>query len=144
VHREELTDEMEDRLDIARRLEYHTSFLEQIAKSSAEIDITWNLSDVRRSIRFITEHGSDAGSNAAAATAKIFARTKDDETRRACLESLSRIRSSKARNELQRISQNNEVDKVMRELAGEYLRGATRVQPVAATVSGAPAVTGQP
>ena len=144
VHREELTNDMEDRLDIARRLQYHTSFLQQIAKSSADIDITWNLDDVRRSIRFIAEHGSEAGGNAAAATAKIFARTKDDETRRACLESLSRIRSSKARNELQRISQNNEVDKVMRDLAGEYLRGATRVQPVAATVSGAPAITGQP
>ena len=26
VHREELTDDMEDRLDIARRLQYHTSF----------------------------------------------------------------------------------------------------------------------
>jgi hypothetical protein len=144
VHREELADDMEDRLDIARRLEYHTNFLQQIAKSSAEIDITWNLEDVRRSIRFIAEHGSEAGGNAAAATAKIFARTRDDETRRACLESLTRIRSSKARNELLRISQNNEVEKGLRDLAGEYLRGAPRVQPVAATVSGAPAITGQP
>jgi hypothetical protein len=144
VHREELTDDMEDRLDIARRVQYHTNFLQQIAKSSAEIDVTWNLEDVRRSIHFLAEHGSEAGGNAAAATAKIFARTRDDETRRACLESLSRIHSSKARNELLRISQNNEVDKVLRDLAGEYLRGAPRVQPVAATVSGAPAVTGQP
>ena len=145
VHREEATNEMEDRLDIARRLQYHTNFLQQIAKSSADIDITWNLEDVRRSIRFIAEHGSEAGSNAAAATAKIFARTKDDETRRACLESLSRIHSSKARNELLRISQNIEVDQRLRDLAGEYLRGgAPRVQPVAASVSGAPAITGQP
>ncbi|HEY6215156.1 MAG TPA: hypothetical protein VIW74_00750 [Pyrinomonadaceae bacterium] len=144
VHREELTDDMEDRLDIARRVQYHTSFLQQIAKSSAEIDVTWNLEDVRRSLRFLAEHGSEASGNAAAATAKIFARTKDDETRRACLESLSRIHSSKARNELLRISQNNEVAKVLRDLASEYLRGAPRVQPVAATVSGAPAVTGQP
>ena len=143
VHREELTDDMEDRLDIARRLQYHTNFLQQIAKSSAEIDVTWNLEDVRRSIRFIAEHGSEASGNAAAATAKIFARTRDDETRRACLESLSRIHSPRARNELLRISQNNEVDKVFRDLAGEYLRGAPRVQPVAATVSGAP-VAGQP
>jgi hypothetical protein len=144
VHREELTDDMEDRLDIARRVQYHTNFLQQIAKSSAEIDVTWNLDDVRRSIRFIAEHGSEAGGNAAAATAKIFARTRDDETRRACLDSLSRIRSSKARNELLRISQNNEIDKALRDLASEYLRGAPRVQPVAATASGAPVITGQP
>ena len=144
VHREELADDMEDRLDIARRLQYHTSFLQQVAKSSAEIDITWNLDDVSRSIRFIAAHGSEARGNAAAATAKIFARTKDDEVRRACLDSLSRIHSTKARNELQRISQNNEVDKVLRDLASEYLRGAPRVQPVAATVSGTPVISGQP
>lgn len=145
VHREEHTDDMEDRLDIARRLQHHTKFLQQIAKSSAEIDITWNLEDVRRSLQFIADHGSSAGSNAAAVTAKIFARTKDDETRRACLDSLSRIHSSKAKNELLRISQNNDVDKALRDLAGEYLRGvAPRVQPIAATVGGSPVIVGQP
>ncbi len=145
VHREELTDDMEDRLDIARRLQYHTTFLQQIARSSAGIDITWNLEDVKSSLRFIAEHGSEAGGKAAAATANIFARTKDDQTRRACLDSLSRIRSPKAKNELLRISQNSDVDKALRDLAVEYLRGINpRVQPVAATISGAPVVTGQP
>ena len=143
VHREELTVDMEDRLDIARRLEYHTRFLQQVAKSTAEVDITWNLDDVRRSLRFIAEHGSEAGSNTATVTARIFARTKDEETRRACLDSLSRIHNPKAKNELLRISQNNDVDKVLRDLAGEYFRNGPRVQPIAATVSGA-AIVGQP
>jgi len=144
VHREELTDGMEDRLDIARRLQYHTRFLQQVAKSTAEVDITWNLEDVRRSLRFIAEHGSEAGSHAAAVTANIFARTKDDETRRACLDSLSRIHNPKAKNELLRISQNNDVDKALRDLAGEYFRNGPKAQPIAATVSGAPAIAGQP
>jgi len=146
VHREEHTSDMEDRLDIARRLQYHTNFLQQIAKSSADIDITWNLEDVRRSLRFISEHGSEAGAKAAGATARIFARTKDDQTRRACLDGLSRIDSAKAKNELLRISQNNEVDKALRELAAEYLRGnLPRIQPVAATAGGpAVRVDGQP
>ncbi|HEX6715553.1 MAG TPA: hypothetical protein VF088_00495 [Pyrinomonadaceae bacterium] len=144
VHREELSDDMEDRLDIARRLQYHTNFLQQIAKSTAEIDITWNLEDVKRSLHFIAEHGSEARGNAVAVTAKIFARTKDDATRRACLDSLSRIHSPKAKNEMLRISQNTDVDKALRDLATEYLRSMPRVQPIAATVSGAPAVTGQP
>ena len=144
VHREERTVDMEDRLDIARRLEYHTRFLQQVAKSSAEVDITWNLEDIRRSLHFIAAHGSEAGANAAAATAKIFARTKDDETRRACLDSLSRIHSSKAKHELLRISKNNEIDKALRDLASEYLRGAPRVEPIAATVSGVPLQVGQP
>jgi len=144
VHREELTNDMEDRLDIARRLHYHTQFLQQIAKSTAEVDITWNLEDVKRSLHFIAEHGSEAGSNTAAVTARIFARTKDIETRRACLNSLSRIHNPKAKNELLRISQNNDVDKTLRDIASEYLRNGPRVQPIAATVSGAPAIVGQP
>src|SRR5829696_5494881 len=145
VHREELTDEMEHRLDIARRLQYHTRFLQQIAKSTAEVDITWNLEDIRRSLHFIANHGSGAGANAAEVTAKIFARTKDEETRRACLDSLSRINSSKAKDELVRISQNNDVDKSLRDLASEYLRGKNpRIQPVAATAGGSPTTIGQP
>jgi hypothetical protein len=145
VHREEDTEEMEARLDISRRLQYHTRFLQQVAKSTAELDITCNLEDVRRSLRFIAEYGSEAGGNAAAVTAKIFARTKDEETRRACLDSLSRIHSPKAKSELLRISQNNDVDKALRDLASEYLRGNNpRVQPIAATVGGSPVVVGQP
>jgi hypothetical protein len=145
VHREEHASDMEDRLDIARRLEYHTNFLQQIAKSSAEVDITWNLEDVRRSVRFISEHGSEAGAKAAGVTAKVFARTKDDETRRACLDSLSRINSAKAKNELLRISQNNDIDKALRDLAAEYLRSNTpKVQPIAATAGGSPVRVGQP
>lgn len=144
VHREELTDDMEDRLDIARRLEFHTSFLQQVAKSTAEVDITWNLDDVRRSLQFIAAHGSEAGGKAAAATANIFARTKDEETRRACLDSLARIHSPKAKHQLLRISQNDKVDKALRDLASEYLRGVHRDQPIAATVSGTPITVGQP
>ena len=145
VHREENTEEMEARLDISRRLQYHTRFLQQVAKSTAEIDITCNLEDVRRSLNFIAAHGSEAGGTAAAVTAKIFARTKDEETRRACLDSLSRIHSQKAKSELLRISQNNEVDKALRDLASEYLRGNNpRVQPIAATVGGSAVAVGQP
>ncbi len=144
VHREERTVEMEDRLDIARRLQYHTNFLQQIAKSSAEVDITWNLHDVKESLQFIADHGEQAGGSAAAATARIFARTKDDETRRACLDGLSRMRNSKAKNELTRIAQNTNVDQNLRDLANEYLRGNRRAQPIAVTIGGAPITTGQP
>jgi hypothetical protein len=146
VHREERTTDMEERLDIARRLEYHTNFLQQIAKSTAEIEITANLSDVLKSLRFIAEHGDDAGSTAAIATAKIFTRTKDEETRRACLESLSRINNPKAKNELLRISQNPGVEQTWRDIADAYLRGNVppRVEPIAVTVSGAPVKVGQP
>jgi hypothetical protein len=144
VHREELTVDMEDRLDISRRLQYHTNFLQQIAKSSADVDVTWNLNEVKEALQFIADHGDQAGGSAAAVTAKIFARTKDDETRRACLDGLSRIRSSKAKNELMRIAQNTDVDQNLRDLANEYLRGVRRSQPIAATIGGTPVTVGQP
>jgi hypothetical protein len=118
VHREEGTVDMEDRLDIARRL---------------------------RSLHFIAQHGSEASASAASAAAKIFARTKDDETRRACLDSLSRIGNSKAKNELLRISQNPAVDQTLRDIAAEYLRGVNApVQPIAVTVNSSPVKVGQP
>jgi hypothetical protein len=146
VHREELTVDLEDRLDVARRLQFHTRFLQQIAKSSAEVDITWNLDDIKTSLRFIADHGAEADSSAAVATARIFARTRDDETRRTCLDSLSRIRGNKARNELLRISRNTDVDQTLRDLASEYLRdGNRRTEPIAATtISGPPIQVGQP
>ena len=146
VHREERTSDMEDRLDIARRLEYHTNFLQQIAKSTSEVEITANVNDVLKSLRFIAEHGAEAGSSAAIATAKIFARTRDDETRRACLESLSRINKPKAKDELLRISQNTAVDQSWRDIAADYLsaNAPTRVQPITVTVNGAPLKVGQP
>ena len=145
VHREEREGDMEHRLDIARRLQYHTSFLEQIAKSSAEVDITWNLNDVKRSLQFIADHGEQADGAAAAVTARIFARTKDTETRRTCLDGLARIRSSKARNELLRISKNTDVDQTLRDLASEYLRGVRSDQPIAVTtLGGTPIAVGQP
>lgn len=145
VHREDRTSDMEDRLDIARRLEYHTRFLQQIAKSSAEIEITSNIHDVLRSLHFIAEHGDNAGSSAASAAAKIFARTKDDETRRACLDSLSRINNSKAKTELLRISQNPKIDQTLRDIAADYLRGVSpRVPPIAVTVNDSSVKVGQP
>ena len=146
VHREERTEDMEQRLDIARRLQYHTNFLQQIAKSSTEVEITSNLTDVLKSLHFIAEHGDGAGATAAIAAAKIFARTKDNETRRACLDSLSRISNSKAKNELLQISENPAVDQTLRDIAADYLRGniPPRVQPIAVTVNGSSVKVGQP
>jgi hypothetical protein len=145
VHREEPSDDIVRRLDIARSLQYHTNFLAQIAKSTAEVEITSNMNDVLRSLRFIAEHGANAGATAASVTAKIFARTQDDETRRACLDSLSRIDNAKAKQELLRISQNPKVDQTLRDIAADHLRGVTPpVQPIAVTVNGTSLKVGQP
>jgi hypothetical protein len=145
VHREEATVDMETRLDIARRMNYHTSFLQEVARSTSEVEVGWNIDDIRRSLNFIADHGAEAGGSAASATARIFSRTRDDEIRRACLESLSRINNSKARNELLKISQNESIDKMWRDIAESNLRRVNeRDQPIAVTVNASSLKIGQP
>jgi len=133
THREKDSPEIEARLDISRRLDYHTRFLRQVAQSSPQIDVVWNLEDVNRSLRFIAEHGSEADSRAISATAEIFSRTQDNETRRTCLESLSRIDNPKARKELIRISQNTDLDPAWKQLITSYLHSPKRMEPLAAS-----------
>jgi len=145
VHREESSPELEARLNISRRLDYHSKFLAQIAKSTVDIDVSWNLADVRRSLAFISEHGSEAGSTAVMAAAKIFSRTNDAEVRRACLNSLSRISNPKARNQLLRISQNSSLDQSWRDLAAQYLAQVTEpAPPISVTASDLSHKSGQP
>jgi hypothetical protein len=116
THREQSTPEMEARLDVARRLAYHTRFLRQVSKSSPQIEVAWNLDEVKRSLDFIAEHASEADAAAGSAAARIFTRTEDSETRHACLNSLSRINTRKSREELQRLSQDTRVDAMWKDL----------------------------
>jgi hypothetical protein len=130
THREAAAPDMNARLNIARRLTYHTRFLREVSQSSPRVEVVWNLDEVRRSLRFIAEHGSEADAEAIVATAKIFARTEDDETRRICVESLSRIDNSKAKNELIRISHNKDLTQAWKDLIAAYLanpKGPERV-----------------
>ncbi len=122
VHREPANPEMEARLDVSRRLAYHTRFLEGIARSSPQIDVTWNLSEVKHSLHYIADHAENAGSSSAIAAAKIFLRTEDGETRRFCLEGLSRMTSAKAKNELLRLSKHKDLDQASKDLVMSYLK----------------------
>jgi hypothetical protein len=131
THREKAESDMTSRLDLARRLTYHTRFLREVSLSSPQVEILWNLDDVRRSLRFISEHGSKADTKAVSATVKIFSRTADDETRRLCVESLSRIENPKARNELIRISQLKDLPPAWKDLITAYLNNPKRMEPLA-------------
>ncbi len=112
---------MEARLDVSRRLAYHTKFLREVAKSTPRIEVVWNLDEVKRSLIYIAEHGEEADSAATTAAASIFLRTEDHETRRACLESLSSINTRKAKSEMLRISQDKHLDPAGKELLGSFL-----------------------
>jgi hypothetical protein len=122
THREKANAELDAKLDLTRRLDYHTRFLREVAASSPQIDVTWDLSEVKRSLQFIVDHAPEAGSQSASATATIFLRTHDDETRRFCLESLTRMTTPKAKTELQRLSRRKDLDQAGKNLLLAYIK----------------------
>jgi hypothetical protein len=134
THREKSEPEMQARLDDARRLAYHTRFLREVAKSSPQIEVTWNLDEVKRSLQFIAGHAASADSKIATAAAKIFVRTQDSDTRRFCLETLSRMTNPRARSELLRLSQQKDLDQAGRDLLISYLKAPHQpTDPIVAT-----------
>lgn len=133
THREKENPEMESRLDIARRIQYHTRFLRQLEKSTAAVEVVWNLDEVRRSLQFIADHGDQVGASATIAAAAIFLKTDDDETRQVCLYSLSRINSRKAKDELLRIAQHERLEPVWKERVLSYLNNSQPELPITAS-----------
>jgi hypothetical protein len=121
THREKAEPRMEGKLDVARRLDYHTRFLQEVARSSPQVDVVWDLEEVKRSLRFIAEHGSHAAAKSATVAATIFVRTQDTETRRSCLDTLSRMNSAKAKSELLRLSQTKELDQAAKDMLALFL-----------------------
>jgi hypothetical protein len=134
THREKANLELEAKLDLARRFTYHIRFLRDVANSSSHIDVTWDLFAVKRSLRFIVDHASEADSKSASAAATIFLRTQDDETRRFCLESLTHMTNPKAKTELQRLSQLKDLDQAGKVLLLSYEK--TPRQPIEPIASG--------
>src|ERR1041384_457429 len=90
VHRENATPEMYSRLEVARRLEYHTNFLKQVARSSPQAEVAWDIATVKQSLQFLLADGGEASGSAAKAAASVFERTQDAETKQLCLDALAR------------------------------------------------------
>jgi hypothetical protein len=124
VHREKATPELCVRLENARRVERHTRFLAEVAKSSPQIEVAWDMDMVRRSLQFLAEHGGDAKSSAAKAAAAIFQRTNDAEARRLCLDALSKINNKPARIELLRIYSQEATEAELKSEIADRLRKA--------------------
>jgi len=135
AHREKATPELEARLEVARRLSYHTRLLRKMGKSTPQVEVAWDLEEVKRSLQFLSEHAAQADSTAASAAAKIFSLTQDSDTRRACLDSLSRMNTSRARQELLRLSENERLDPAWKDIVVSYLNKAGIEDPLASSAS---------
>jgi len=135
VHREKASPEMEARLDVARRLSYHTRLLRKIGKSTPQVEIAWDLDEVKRSLRFLADHAEEANSSAASAAAKIFLLTEDSDTRQVCLDSLSRMNTRRAKTELQRLSEDKRLDPAWRATVISYMNQTGTDDPLASSAS---------
>ena len=124
IHREDATPDLEARLQLARRVERHTQFLNEVARSSPQTEVAWDISTVRQSLRFLVDEPAEAKGSAAKAAAAIFGKTNDDETRRLCLEALSKINNRTARAELLRIYRQQAPQSELRSELAERLRKA--------------------
>jgi hypothetical protein len=135
THRETATPELEARLDVVRRLTYHTRLLRKIGKSTPQVEVAWNLEEVQRSLQFLAEHAAEADSGAASATAKIFKLTADGDTRRACLDVLARMNTPRSKEELLHIAEDQRLDPAWREIVVSYLSRSGTEDPLASSAS---------
>jgi hypothetical protein len=124
VHRENETPELLARLEMARRIERHTILLNEVAKSSPQTEVAWEMSTVKRSLQFLADSGADANGSAARAAALIFQRTNDLEARRLCLDALVKINNQTAKNELLRLYRKEQPNSEWRVAIAERLRKA--------------------
>ncbi len=126
IHREETTPELLARMELKRRLNYHERFLREVAKTSQQIEVEWDIQEVRRSLLFVAENGTEVKQKTVRAAARIFELTADDQTRSLCLDALYRVNNEMAKNNLLRIYRDTSIDARWRELCAQYLRRAVR------------------
>jgi hypothetical protein len=124
VHRERVTPELSARMETARRIERHTNFLSEVAKSSPQTEVAWDMSTVKHSLHFLADHGEGANGSAARATALIFQRTNDAEARRLCLEALTKISTKTAKKALLQLYRAEQPHSEWRLAIAERLRKA--------------------
>jgi hypothetical protein len=127
-HREDATPEMYTRLEVARRVEYHTNFLKQVARSSPQAEVAWDIGAVKQSLQFLVADAAGANGSAAKAAAAIFERTEDPEAKQLCLDALAQINDRTARAELLRIYERQSQAELRAQIA-ERLRKAVGSDP---------------
>ena len=133
IHREDATPELEQRMELARRVRFHTEFLQGVARSTPQVEVAWELPSVRTSLKFLADNAHAANGSAAKVAARLFERTTDSESRTLCLEVLSRINDKTARKEMLRLFREQQPNSAWRTSVAARLRKAVsegeRVKP---------------
>jgi hypothetical protein len=105
-----------------RRVAHHERFLQQLLASSPRPEVAWNAAAIRESVDALASEPL-AGPRAWSLIAQIFSRSGDSGLRHACLQSLQRLKTEEARNELWRLSQDPNTGDEWRAICLLYYRG---------------------
>ncbi len=126
TRRADVTQDFTEQLDKARRMAYYRRFLRVVVRTTPQVEVVYNMEDVRRALSFVAENGALADGKTAQAAAKLFAQTRDDEARSLALRCLYRINNETAKSELLRIYSSPQTEARWREMSAEYLRMSLR------------------
>jgi hypothetical protein len=125
-HREAIDPGFPTDLSLQRQTAYHTRFLEEVLKSGSQVEVAWNIQDVRSSLEFLVEQaGLRNSTRTAEIVARLFEATEDAEVRELCLASLDQINSPGAQRHLLLLSQRPQLDPKWRALINSYVHGNT-------------------
>jgi hypothetical protein len=111
-------------LEVARRVKFHTRFLDEVARSSPEIEVAWDVATVQKSLKFLVSNATAANGSTAKAAARVFQRSTDEESRKLCLDVLSGINDKGARKEMLRIYREEPPNSHWRTVVAARLRKA--------------------
>jgi len=124
VHREDATPELEQRLELARKIKFHTQLLDRVGNSSPEIEVAWDAATVQKSLKFLADNAAAANGSTAKVAARVFQRSTDQESRKLSLDILSRINDKGARKEMLRIFREEPTNSEWRAVIAARLRKA--------------------
>jgi hypothetical protein len=124
VHREDATPELEQRMELARGVKFHTQFLDRVARSTPEIEVAWDVATVQKSLKFLADNAAEANGSTAKVAARVFQRSTDEGSRKLCLDVLSRINDKTARKEMLRLFRGEPPNSVWRSVVAARLRTA--------------------
>ena len=129
-HREKMTSDLADQLDRRRQIQYHTQFLLKVVRATAMIEVSFDIAEVNRSLRYLAQNGTLADTGTVQVLKQAFNKTEVFEAKVLCLRGLGTIATLPAKKALQRIKDDEEVAGEWRELAADQLRIASQPQKV--------------
>jgi hypothetical protein len=125
-----------------RRNDNHVRYLRAVIKSGSPIEVEWDVTRVRNSLRHVASRRALAENDLANLSLQVFAKAHDEETRRACLEIIHQLDRLVAERAFARLLNNRNLDDSWRTLAAQYLAFPVLAAPPNSAKSGQAAERG--